>query len=99
MINPDKYYVRHPDIAWRRVEEDALLVDPRNGKIFPVNPVAARIWELLDHRRPSDIAEILTGEFDAPPETIRHDAYEFIGRLWDANLLQEAPDLTPEIER
>jgi hypothetical protein len=90
MIDADKYYVRHPDVAWRRVEEHALLVDPRDGRIFPLNPVAARIWELLDlKRRPSDIVEILVREFDAPPEVVRSDACSFLTRLVEERLAEE----------
>ena len=90
MINPDKYYVRHQDIAWRLVEGDALLVDPRNGRIYPLNPVAARIWEMLDQQHlASQIVEILVQEFDASPDVIRQDAYDFISRLFEAQLLTE----------
>ena len=90
MINPDKYYARHQDIAWRLVEGDALLVDPRNGRIYPLNPVAARIWEMLDQQHlASEIVESLVQEFDAPPDVIRQDAYEFIDRLFEAKLLTD----------
>jgi len=88
MINPNSRFQHHPDVAWRLVQEDALLVDPHSGKIFPLNPVAARVWTLLEEsRRVSEIVEILINEFDAPPETVRNDAYEFIEKLLDANLL------------
>jgi len=42
---------------------------------------------LEESRRVSEIVEILINEFDAPPETVRNDAYEFIEKLLDANLL------------
>jgi hypothetical protein len=91
MINPSSCFQRHPDVAWRLVQEDALLVDPRTGRIFPLNPVAARIWTLLEgSRRMSDIVEILINEFDASPDTVGNDAYEFIEKLLDANLLVPA---------
>src|SRR5438128_1479097 len=96
MISPDKYYVRHADIAWRMVEDAALLVDPRNGRIMPLNPVAARIWSLLDnHHRLADILSVLVEEFDAPPEKIQQDTWNFVKQLCDANLAGESSDLHP----
>jgi hypothetical protein len=92
MIGPDSRLQHHPDVAWRLVQEDALLVDPHTGRIFPLNPVAARIWTLMDpSRQVSEIVEILVNEFDAPPENVREDAYEFIEKLLDANLVVPVP--------
>ena len=92
MISPDNRLQHHPDVAWRLVQEDALLVDPHTGRIFPLNPVAARIWTLMDPpRQVSEIVEILVNEFDAPPESVREDAFEFIEKLLDANLVVPAP--------
>ena len=99
MINPDKYYTRHQDIAWRLVEGDALLVDPRTGKIFPLNPVAARIWEMLDRQHlASEIVDVLVQEFEAPPDVIRQDAYDFIDSLFEAKLLTEEDQPDPRSE-
>mgnify|MGYP001040862233 CR=1 FL=1 len=94
MIRADSRFKHHPDVAWRLVQEDALLVDPRNGRIYPLNPVSARIWTLLgaDHQV-SEIVEILINEFDAPSETVREDAIEFIANLLKAGLVIEIPGL------
>lgn len=90
MIRPDSCFRHHSDIAWRLVQEDALLVDPRSGKIFPLNPVAARIWVLLaEGLCVSDIIKSLSNEFDAPPDTIEKDTLEFIAKLLKENLLEE----------
>ncbi len=94
MIRADSRFKHHPDVAWRLVQEDGLLVDPRNGRIYPLNPVAARIWTLLGAaRRVSEIVEILINEFDAPPENIREDALGFVNKLVEAGLVVEIPGL------
>jgi len=88
MISPDSRFQHNPDVAWRLVQEEALLVDPHTGRIFPLNPVAARIWTLVDGlRRVSQIVDILVDEFDAPPEAVRDDACAFIEKLLEANLV------------
>lgn len=93
MLDPDKRYARHPDIAWRVIDGDGLLVDPRNGKIFPLNSVAIRIWQLLDSQHCiAAIVGVLTAEYDASPQVMREDAHAFIGQLIEAKLLIEAPE-------
>jgi hypothetical protein len=37
----------------------------------------------------SEIVEVLVQEFDAPPDVIRQDAYDFITRLVEAQLLND----------
>ena len=88
MIGPNNRYSHHPDVAWRLIQDEALLVDPHSGSIFPLNPVAARIWVLLgEGLLASEVVHILSVEFEAPPETLRNDAWDFIARLLEANLL------------
>ena len=84
----DSRYAHYPDVAWRLIQEEALLVDPHTGRIFPLNPVAARIWVLLgEGLSVSAINQTLFEEFDASRDTIREDADAFIARLLEANLL------------
>ena len=84
----DSRYAHHPDVAWRLIQEEALLVDPHTGRIFPLNAVAARIWVLLgEGLSVSAINDILFEEFDMSRDTIRADADDFVARLLEANLL------------
>ncbi len=97
MSSPHSCYAHHPDVAWRRIQDEALLVDPHTGRIFPLNPVAARIWVLLGEGLPvSAIIQALAEEFDAPSEIVQNDASDFIARLLGANLLVERPDQPEE---
>jgi hypothetical protein len=92
MSSPHSCYTHHPDVAWRRIQEEALLVDPHTGRIYPLNPVAARIWVLLGEGHPvSAVNQALGEEFDAPPDTVQDDTSDFITRLLGANLLVERP--------
>ncbi|MFA5026848.1 MAG: PqqD family protein [Candidatus Methylomirabilota bacterium] len=85
-------YAHHPDVAWRLVQDEALLVDPRTGSIFPLNPVAARLWVLLGDTLPvSEIVRSLFQEFDSSRETIEADVSAFIANALAARLLVEQP--------
>jgi hypothetical protein len=87
---PGRRYAHHPDVAWRLVQDEALLVDPHTGSIFPLNPVAARLWVLLGEGGAfSEIVQQLFQEFDAPQETIQADVSTFIAKALQAGVLVE----------
>lgn len=81
---------RDRDIAWRVVEEEALIVNPKDSLIYPLNKVATRIWELADGGKTvAEIIHEIKNEFDGIPQTIEHDVTDFIGNLIDKGLLEK----------
>ena len=53
------------------------------GICYKSNPVAARIWSLLDTARAvAEVGDVLIGEYDAPPDVCRRD---FLAWLTKAN--------------
>ena len=57
-----------PDVIVRRTGDTAVIVDLRTNKIFELNPVAARVWDLLVDTadEPALLARI-RDEFDVDP--------------------------------
>jgi pyrroloquinoline quinone biosynthesis protein D len=87
MESAEAFPVRKP-VPWRALDTEALVVDVKGGLLYPLNSVAARIWELCDGARNVDeIVTMLTREFEASEPTIRADAIDFIQRLADAKLV------------
>ena len=85
-------YPRRAAVPWRRLDSEALVVDVAAGTLYPLNAVAARIWELCDGARSvDDILGILAREFDATADLIRHDAEHFIDDLVAARLVEIVP--------
>lgn len=81
-------YKRHPDIAWREVAEESLVVDPRSGRIFPLNPVAAFIWKKLDGSLElGKIREEIEKEFEISREEAAQDLNQFVEELKQADLI------------
>ena len=89
---------RRPEIPWRVIEGEALIVSPRAGLVFPLNPVAARCWELADGTHAvSEIIAVISDEFDAPRERIERDVLQFIKELVEKDLLElRDADVTSE---
>lgn len=74
---------RHPEASFRPVgEEGGLVVLPTRGEVQVLNPVAIRIYALLDGTRTeAQIAAAVAGEFDVPSAAAADDVREFLGVL------------------
>lgn len=87
---PDRF-PRRRAVPWRTLDTEALVVDVNAGTLYPLNSVAARIWELCDGARSvEDIVGELAREFDADEDVIRRDAERFIQDLTSARLVEIA---------
>lgn len=69
----------------------AVLLDPKGGAYYGLDPVGSRIWELLaEPRTIPELTERLEAEYDASPERLRADAEMLLSALFEANLLEAA---------
>lgn len=62
-------YTRNSRTISGRLHDELVMMDLDQGKYFSLNPVATRIWDLLE--RPlsaTELCVILIGEYDVEPE-------------------------------
>jgi hypothetical protein len=80
-----------PDVIVRRTGDTAVIVDLRSNKIFELNPVAARVWDLLADTadEPTLLARI-RDEFDVDPDQLHHDVHALLTTLQRENLIFRA---------
>ena len=84
-----RYPKRHDNVAWRTIVDKALLVNPKDSFIYPLNTVATRIWELMDGKTSTeDIIKRLYEEFEYEESAIGRDTMEFLEELKKANLIE-----------
>jgi hypothetical protein len=59
------------DFAFRRLDDEVVLMNLRTNKIFALNRTGARVWELLQsgHDWPG-VRSVLLEEFDVEPEAL-----------------------------
>lgn len=64
-------------------EDGAILLDIENGSCLSLNPVGARIWEMLKKKCPGDqILSALKDQFEAVPiSQLEHDYLDFVHQL------------------
>ena len=88
------YPRRHPDTAFRPVtDEGGLVVIPGRAEVKVLNPVAIKVFGLLDGQHSVDeIARMVVEEFDVTHDEAVKDVRAFIEELEKNGMLaQDAP--------
>ncbi len=80
---------RSPDLPFRVVDEEVVIVSPPEGEITVLNETAAKIWQLLDGKRTlQQIADILAHEFEVERGKAYSDCFDFIKKLEQKGFVQ-----------
>lgn len=91
----DKVFKKNESIVSRKIADEMFLVPIRGNladmqKIFSLNPVAEYIWQQLDgERNLEDIREGVLSAFDVSKNEADEDISEFVGKLLEADLINE----------
>ena len=79
--------VRNRDFALRKIEDEGILIPIRvnfaeDNRIYNLNPLAVRFWELVDGRRTgTEIRDLLAEEYDVGIERLTEDLETFVRHL------------------
>ena len=69
-----------------------LLLNPKNGEYYTLEPVGARVWQLCDGKRTiSEIAAIIGQEYEESTDVIQSDVLELAKELMDEELVVPSP--------
>jgi hypothetical protein len=80
-----------PDVVFRDLEGEAVILDLSSGTYFGLNEVGTRVWRLVDEGRdPSRIVEIVATEYAADRETIARDVDRLLDDLSRRRLIVSA---------
>jgi hypothetical protein len=81
-----------PDVIFRELEGEAVLLDLASGRYFGLNAVGTRIWMLLESGSTvAAAAAALAAEFEADAEQIARDVDELVAELSARGLLVAPP--------
>jgi pyrroloquinoline quinone biosynthesis protein D len=78
-----------PDVRWRALGEEAVLLDLAGGRYLELNATARRIWELIAEGLGRDeVVAALAAEFDVEPERLEAEVDEAIRDLARRGLVE-----------
>jgi len=93
MVSLDDRITMGPDVVYRSLGGEAILLNLETGIYFGLNESGTRIWELAEQHDLRTVCARLAAEFDAPLEVIERDVLELVSALVDKHLVQiEVPN-------
>lgn len=77
------------DVVSCDLVEEAAILNLKDGVYYGLNPVGARIWNLIQKPvKVSDILEVLLEEYDVEKEVCQNDLMELLNQLLDKELVK-----------
>ncbi len=75
----------------RQVGDETVMLDLANGTYFGLDPVGARIWQLLaEGKSLAEVCELMTGEYEVSHEDIERDVKTLVEELANRGLIGPA---------
>jgi hypothetical protein len=77
-----------PQVMARQVGEETVILDLASGTYYGLDPVGARIWQLLSEGRvPADVCELMLGEYEVSRDELERDLSDLLEALADKGLI------------
>jgi hypothetical protein len=88
-LSPDSILKRSPDVRFRRVLDEAVVIRQQSAETLVLNEVAVSVLEKCDGQASLDqISLAIQSEYDADPGTIHEDVVTFAGELLSSGLIE-----------
>ena len=70
------------DVLFQELQGEAVLLNLKSGIYFGLDPIGTRIWQLFaEHNALSEIAQIITDEYDVARDHCSGDLLKLVGDL------------------
>ncbi|HYX26520.1 MAG TPA: PqqD family protein [Thermoanaerobaculia bacterium] len=90
-VTPSSVLRRRPDVRYRRIEGEAVVLRQSAAEVLVLNGVGADVLDLADGQRPvGEWIDTLAQEYGEDRETVARDVLAFAGEAADAGLLEPA---------
>ncbi|RMH58984.1 MAG: PqqD family protein [Candidatus Hydrogenedentota bacterium] len=84
-------YQVNPELAWRLIEDEAVILKIKTTTYYSLNPVGTVIFRAMgsEPRTREELLETVLGEFDVDVDTARNDLEELLQDLLKEELVIE----------
>lgn len=89
-LSPDTTVVAVPDQVSTNLEDEAVILHLKDGVYYGLNPVGARIWQLIQEPRTiKEIIETILEEYEVDPRRCEQDLLNLLRELAARQLIEE----------
>lgn len=82
------YLTQNPEIAYRVLDGDAIIVDPSSSMAYSLNSMATLIWEMSAEKTAlADIIDRIEAEYEVERAVAEEDCLKFVRDFLDKGIL------------
>lgn len=86
----NKYTIDPDKIAWRIVDEEAIILNLDSGLYYSLDKIGTCVWQLLSKGKTiEDTTTVIAGEYEEKEQTIKDDLLDLISKLKKEGLIDE----------
>jgi DNA-binding transcriptional ArsR family regulator len=91
MTSDSAVFKPRPDVRFRVVGDEAVIVRQQDAEVIALNEVGASVLALLDSRRSvRDVLDALLEQYDVDRASLSSDLARFLSELRDAGVVEES---------
>ena len=91
-MTPDSAFDIPARTVARQVGDDMVFLDLAGGRYMSLNPVGARIWELIaEGRSIRAVCDAMVEEYEVSRDVLEADVLRLAGELVEEGLMEERP--------
>jgi hypothetical protein len=91
-MSPESKMVIPAQVMSRQVGDETVILDLTSGMYFGLDPVGARIWQLLSEGHQVDaVVTSLLNEYEVSEEQLRQDVETLVSELISRGLVEVTP--------
>lgn len=84
----DRLFRHAPDTAWRRIDDESVVLDLKTSAYYSLNETASVLWDALgEGLSPRRAVERLCEEFDEEPDAVARDVSAVVAELLSERLI------------
>ena len=87
-------YTRQPDMVWRKISDEVMLVPIRSHvdemeSVYTLNETAALVWSLLDGQRSlAEVRDAVLDQYEVEPQQVEQDLLELVEQWLEIQAIQ-----------
>ncbi len=89
MVSRDSSVVAASEQSSSELDREAVILNLKSGVYYGLNPVGARIWNLLQQPRTvSEIRDAILAKYSVSPEQCERDLFALLQQLEEEGLIE-----------